>query len=160
MQTSNVSPPRRTIANACVFRTREGSINVARSAFIIQTAIHEECSSLFRPNGVVNSGHALGEVRPVRRTLRCRTPHAGQGTFPANINAGGAIIGDYVDANIVLHGFARSSHSGIKTFDAPGAGTTAGLGTTPTCNNAGNAITGWYSDPNGIFHGFLRLPDR
>jgi hypothetical protein len=54
---------------------------------------------------IVNSGHALGEVRPVRRTLRCRTPHAGQGTLPANINAGGAIIGDY--ANGIFHGFLR-----------------------------------------------------
>jgi hypothetical protein len=33
---------------------------------------------------------------------------SGNGTFPRSINAGGAIIGNYTDANNVNHGFLRS----------------------------------------------------
>jgi hypothetical protein len=34
---------------------------------------------------------------------------SGQGSFPVNINASGAIIGEYVDGNGVNHGFQRSA---------------------------------------------------
>jgi len=52
-----------------------------------------------------------------------------QGTFTQqNINSGD-IVGYYIDANGVAHGFIRSKHGSFTTFDAPGAGTASGQGT-------------------------------
>jgi hypothetical protein len=55
----------------------------------------------------------------------------------------------------------RNPRGTFKTFDAPGADTTAGdfNGTTPTSINDSGAITGTYSDTNGFGHGFVRSPD-
>ena len=53
-------------------------------------------------------------------------PADGTGTYPAGINAWGAIIGTYQDANTVYHGFVRSPGGRFTTVDAPGADTTAG----------------------------------
>ena len=86
---------------------------------------------------------------------------SGLGTFPKNINAGGAVIGNYTDANNVSHGFLRSPVGGeFITFDAPGAGKTAGsgLGTFPESISDAGAITGHYTDANNVSHGFLRSP--
>lgn len=73
----------------------------------------------------------------------------GQGTFPENINGGGAITGQYVDASGVNHGFLRTRDGDITTFDVSAAGTSSGQGTIPTSNNPANAITGFYFDANG-----------
>ena len=81
-----------------------------------------------------------------------------QGTLPANINASGAVTGNYVDASDVNHGFVRAKHGAITTFDVPGAGTGPFQGTVPLCNNPVNAITGYYIDTSNVFHGFLRSP--
>jgi hypothetical protein len=81
-----------------------------------------------------------------------------QGTVPSNINASGAIIGQYIDSNGVNHGFVRSPNGSFTTFDAPGGGTGSGQGTTPACNNGRDTITGWYVDSNGVNHGFLAEP--
>jgi hypothetical protein len=64
----------------------------------------------------------------------------------------------YIDGNGVSHGFLRSKHGDITTFDAPGAGTGNGQGTFPGSNNPRDAITGSYSDASGVYHGFLRTP--
>ena len=80
---------------------------------------------------------------------------SGQGTFPANINPAGTIVGNYVDASNVNHGFLRHTNGTITTFDAPGAGTGPGQGTLPICNNAPGAITGSYLDASNMYHGFL-----
>ena len=80
---------------------------------------------------------------------------SGQGTFPANINPAGTIVGNYVDASNVSHGFVRSPSGAITTFDVPGAGTGPGQGTTPFCNNPADAITGYYLDASNMYHGFL-----
>jgi hypothetical protein len=78
--------------------------------------------------------------------------------LPANINAQGAVTGNYVDASDVNHGFVRGTDGAITTFDAPGAGTGPGQGTIPLCNNPVDAITGDYLDASDVFHGFLRSP--
>jgi len=79
-----------------------------------------------------------------------------QGTVPENINAPGAITGQYVDASGVNHGFLRARDGTLTTFDVPGAGTGGGQGTISVCNNPVDAITGYYFDANGVSHGFLR----
>ena len=79
-----------------------------------------------------------------------------QGTIAENINTAGDVTGQYVDASSVNHGFLRSKHGDITTFDAPGAGTGSSQGTIPISNNPSDAITGLYYDANNVAHGFLR----
>lgn len=87
------------------------------------------------------------------------TAPACKGTFPQNINGSGIVVGYYVDANIVAHGFERSSSGVITTFDEPKAcksGTAcAGAGTFAFSNNTANAITGYYIDSKLVLHGFV-----
>jgi hypothetical protein len=88
-----------------------------------------------------------------------------QGTIAIGINPAGAIVGQYVDASFVYHGFVRAKHdrdeeeSTFTTFDAPGAGTGAFQGTFATGINPAGAIVGYYTDASGVNHGFLRAKD-
>jgi hypothetical protein len=50
---------------------------------------------------------------------------SGQGTFPVSVNPAGVIAGRYVDANNALHGFVRTPHGTIRSFDVSDAGTAA-----------------------------------
>jgi hypothetical protein len=68
------------------------------------------------------------------------------------------IVGQYLDANGVNHGFQRSAAGTIVTGNVPGAGTGAGQGTIPTTNEASGAIAGYYVDSSGVDHGFLLIP--
>jgi hypothetical protein len=73
---------------------------------------------------------------------------AGQGTTAAAINNGGLIVGFYVDAAGVTHGFA--DNGGFSTIDPTGSKSTLLLGV----NNAGMAV-GDYIDAGGVMHGLL-----
>jgi hypothetical protein len=78
-----------------------------------------------------------------------------------NINASGAITGNYIDANGTNHGFLRAPDGTITaTFDVPGAGTGPGQGTIASCNNDADAITGNYIDASNVNHGFMRAAPR
>jgi len=79
---------------------------------------------------------------------------AGQGTFPAAINASGVIAGYYIDANNVHHGFERASNGAITNFDDPNAGTSAGQGTWAFGINATGTIAGYYIDSSYALHGY------
>ena len=83
----------------------------------------------------------------------------GQGTTPYVIDSQGTIVGPYVDADNVNHGFVRARDGTITTFDVPGAGAGAGQGTVALGINPTGAITGMYFDANCLYHGFLRDPD-
>jgi len=83
----------------------------------------------------------------------------GQGTIPYGIDSQGTIIGPYVDADNVNHGFIRARDGTITTFDVPGAGTSAYQGTVALAINPAGAVTGMYFDANCLYHGFLRDPD-
>jgi len=83
----------------------------------------------------------------------------GQGTNPNGITSRGAIVGWYVDASYVNHGFVRDPDGSVTTFDVPGAGTGAGQGTVAQGVNASGTVTGMYFDANCLYHGFLRDPD-
>src|SRR5262245_9624177 len=76
-------------------------------------------------------------------------------TIPSGITAAGVIIGDYVDANGVTHGFLRTPDGSFTTSDVPGS-----TSTTPTGINAAGVIVGSYLDANGVGHGFVQAPDR
>jgi hypothetical protein len=84
---------------------------------------------------------------------------AGQGTgcgadCPTSLNDLGAITGNYVDTNYVLHGYMRSPNGHIATVDPGGSIYTWSSG----INNFG-VITGYYADANAVLHGFVRIPD-
>jgi hypothetical protein len=83
----------------------------------------------------------------------------GQGTFAFGINPGGAVIGYYIDASNVFHGFVRAPRGTITTFDAPGATTSPGQGTLAFGKNPAGAITGCYVDTSNVAHGFVRPHD-
>jgi hypothetical protein len=103
------------------------------------------------PDGKINTFDAPGADL---------TPGDFNGTFPAGINLFGTIEGSYYDASNVSHGFVRTPHGDITTFDAPGADTIDfGYGTFPTTLNDFGVITGFYLDASGVYHGFLRSPD-
>jgi hypothetical protein len=112
-----------------------------------------------------NTGRCHGYVRAANGTFtQIDAPDAGtgpfpQGTFPSNItpmgiNPAGAIIGFYVDAGSVQHGFVRAPNGVITEFDPTGS-----IFTDPNAINAPGAITGFYFDGNFVGHGFLRTPD-
>ena len=86
-------------------------------------------------------------------------PGAAQGTYASAISPAGDITGSYTDIIGVAHGFLRSAHGRITTFDAPGAGTSAYEGTSASAINLAGAITGTYTDANELEHGFLRNRD-
>lgn len=89
-------------------------------------------------------------------------PGSGQGTYPAifsGITPEGAIIGEYLDANYVLHAYLRATDGTITEFDDPNAGAGVWQGSGTSGINPEGEINGWYIDANNVFHGFLRWPD-
>src|ERR1700676_2621518 len=79
-------------------------------------------------------------------------PGEGTGALQGNslcavdcINAKGATVGSYADANNVSHGFVRAPDGDITTFDVQGAGTGAFQGTSPEGINREGVIAGVYT---------------
>jgi hypothetical protein len=91
-------------------------------------------------------------VRP-QATITTFDPPGSTFTAPSAITPGGVIIGSYVDASGVTHGFLRARDGSITSFDVPGS-----TSTTPTSVTPGGVIIGWYGDASGVTHGFLRTP--
>jgi hypothetical protein len=84
---------------------------------------------------------------------------AGQGTYAANINALGTILGGYADSSGVFHAFLLPPFAKFTNFDAPDAGTGSGQGTfvpTEYGINFEGAVTGWYVDSGNVSHGYMR----
>ena len=82
------------------------------------------------------------------------------GTVAASMNAGGAVSGDYTDAQGDHHGFVRAADG---TFTSPvddpnSVYTTAFSGTILISINATGQMTGTYQDANFVFHAFLAVP--
>jgi probable HAF family extracellular repeat protein len=75
----------------------------------------------------------------------------GQGTFPIQILNSGVVVGFYVDAKNVSHGFLRSAHGKYTTIDVPES-----TGTTAYGINDEGTVVGWWADANGVYHGYLR----
>jgi hypothetical protein len=92
---------------------------------------------------------------------------SGQGTLATSVNDGGAIVGYFIDAKNVRHGFLRDKLGTFLAFEVPGSG-----GTFPESINDSGQIAGSYEDPpevinnermhsyrSGAVHGFLRDAD-
>jgi hypothetical protein len=86
-------------------------------------------------------------------------------TYPQAINPAGVIVGYYIDAGGIPHGFLRARDGTFPSFDplAPGLGSLAALGAPGGSKafgiNPALAITGYYYDANGTAHCFLRAPN-
>ena len=72
-------------------------------------------------------------------------------TFPQSINPAGEILGSYLDASGVRHGFVRDNKGNITSFDRTGS-----IATIPESINPAGEIPGFYLDASGVFHGFVR----
>jgi hypothetical protein len=79
---------------------------------------------------------------------------AGQGTVAYGLNDRGQIVGYYVDAGSVFHGFLLS-HGQYTTLDDPKAAAGAFQGTDAVGISASGKIVGTYIDSNNLDHGFL-----
>jgi hypothetical protein len=75
------------------------------------------------------------------------------------INNLGAIVGQYVDASALKHGFLRAPDGTFTTIDAPGAGQAPPQGSFSWSINRAGAIAGQFTDVNGVLHGYVRAPD-
>ncbi len=71
-------------------------------------------------------------------------------TSPLAINKTGTIVGYYLDASLVEHGFARLANGTFKQVDYPGA-----VGTILHDINDSNQVVGFYMSTDASFHGFL-----
>lgn len=81
------------------------------------------------------------------------------GSLADRITDDGAIIGDFLDANLVRHGYLRNSDGTFVILDDPNAAqlpaSATNLGTVPRAINASGIIAGLYSDAAGTRHGFI-----
>jgi uncharacterized membrane protein len=110
--------------------------------------------------GFINSqGQAVGEYRTDKArgfiwrngtftTLNLNFPNDLR-TVPFGINDRGAVVGTYLTADNINHGFLRSSNGDFKTIDVPGADVTVAEG----INDAGTIVG--VCIVKGLFHGFV-----
>ena len=86
-------------------------------------------------------------------------PPGSTDTNPSAITADGTIIGSYLDASGLTHGFLRTPGGAYATIDVPGAASSI-----PTSITPGGVIAGWYCAascfpfPSPVY-GFLRAAD-
>jgi hypothetical protein len=78
---------------------------------------------------------------------------AGQGTFSQQNLISGAIVGYYVDAKNVAHGFIRSAEGKYTTIDVPKP---EAVGTQAYGINDEGTVVGWWFEADGLYHGYLR----
>src|SRR5271166_1822852 len=84
---------------------------------------------------------------------------ANQGTISFSINPFGEVVGFYIDATNVAHGFATAPPiKNFTTLNEPDAGRGAGQGTFAGNVNLNGEIAGYYFDANGVAHGFVTAP--
>jgi hypothetical protein len=76
-------------------------------------------------------------------------------TVPSSINAGGEIVGWWVDSKNSAHGFTRDASGNFTTFDAPGASESS-AGTFPESVNDAGEITGYAVNSANYYFGFTQ----
>lgn len=86
------------------------------------------------------------------------TTAAGLGTQAFANNDFGAVVGSWVDSQIIPHAFVRSPEGNFTRFDAKGADLNPGDngGTVAYAINNSGAIAGQFEDTNFVFHAFIR----
>src|ERR1700677_3718612 len=108
--------------------------------------------ALIFPLQLSAQGHWPTRNFPGPQLIEFDAPNAGTasglGTTPYANNDECAIVGTYVDANLVYHGFARTPDGKFISFDAPGASAVAGTGTLAYAINDFGVIAGLVDDAN------------
>ena len=103
--------------------------------------------------GLLDVNGAHGFVRAADGTFSIIDPtgNASQvrAVIPNQINASGAVAGNFFDANTVNHGFFRDANGMVTVFDATGAGAASGEGTQAYDMNSSGVIVG------GVTTGFV-----
>lgn len=79
-------------------------------------------------------------------------------TYAVQINPSGTIVGFYLDANNLYHGFRRAPDGKFTIYDAPGAGTGPYQGTAIYSINASGQMAGQFQDTRPVFRAFLLTP--
>jgi len=89
------------------------------------------------------------------------TTEAGLGTQAFANNDFGAVVGYWVDSEIIPHAFLRTPEGGFIPFDAPHADLKKGDngGTVAYAINNLGVIAGQFQDTSGVFHAFIRYPN-
>jgi hypothetical protein len=112
---------------------------------------------------VNNSGETIGSggltsafIRQLDGAITIFTVPNAISAYPVAINNGGQVVGWYVDAGGVLHGFLRDAAGEITALDAPAAGVQLHSGTVADSINDAGQISGHYIDGSGTRHGFVR----
>ena len=82
---------------------------------------------------------------------------AAGGSSSTGVNDSGLIVGNYGDANKVMHGYLRNLDGSFTAIDDPNAPQSANsVGTATTRINASGAVVGVFFDALGAGHGFVR----
>jgi uncharacterized membrane protein len=76
-----------------------------------------------------------------------------EGTFGTQVTTNGNVVGYFVDANGVFHGFVRTSIGAFAIIDAPGADMVQNGGTLVTAMNTPGEAAGYYS-AQGFLHSY------
>ena len=120
------------------------------------TGIYGDTNSVF--HGFVRSadGHITTFDVPTKCTKTSTPPDdcAFEGTFPAQINVLGQVVGSYSGENGNTHGFLREADGSIQKLNARGAGNFTAL---QSINDFGQ-ITGYVIDSNSVEHGLIVTP--
>lgn len=116
-------------------------------------------SALVAGCGGGSSGNPGGGGPPPPTFTNFDAPGAGttspQGTFGIGVTTNDNVVGYFIDAGGVVHGFVRTSVGAIAIVDAPGAATTPNNGTEVAAMNGSGEAVGYYSAPSGFLHSYL-----
>lgn len=94
-----------------------------------------------------------GYIRAADGSVTVVKPRRSINTMLIAINASGATIGNYTDADNVLHQFVRSADGTIELIKFHG-----GTNVSARAINDDGVIAGTYYDANNVIHGFIREP--
>src|SRR5215469_14209619 len=130
--------------------------NSSRRSKVTMTWVKNLTAGLALAVAIVNgSGSALAQKKVAGSQITRLDPPGAVNTFPLQILNSGTIVGYYVDADGMSHGFIRSVHGKYTIIDVPGAASTQALG----INDEGTVV-GWGFDGPGangsVYHGYLR----
>jgi len=85
------------------------------------------------------------------------------GPVPFSANKTESVVGGYLDASGVTHGFTAGLNGNvinIKNFDVKGAGAAPTQGTFALSINTAGTVAGFIADANNQYHGFVRPPGK
>lgn len=160
------------VVSVSVLTVLIGAWPIASSA---QATSPAACASLSDARSRGSFGPASSRAADLRRTFQCLQasgtlpaqgapasgnrfitfdPPGSTSTVPSGITADGTIVGYFLDAGGVQHGFLRAPNGTFTVFDPPGS-----VMTQPASISTVGEIAGTYCDSAVCGHGFVRAPN-